>query len=61
MNDATRVFAVPTLLAGLSASGLALALFGDGGWDALACVALAAPLLCVTWAMLRACVMPRDR
>jgi hypothetical protein len=61
MNDATRVFAVPTLLAGLSASGLALALFGDSGWDMLACVALATPLLCVAWAMLRACITPRGR
>ncbi|UXY53504.1 hypothetical protein [Pseudomonas tohonis] len=39
----TRIFAVPALLAALTATGLVGALLGDGIWDALAWVGLGIP------------------
>ncbi|BCG22470.1 hypothetical protein TUM18999_06610 [Pseudomonas tohonis] len=39
----TRIFAVPALLAALTAIGLVGALLGDGIWDALAWVGLGIP------------------
>lgn len=38
-----RIFAVPALLAALTAIGLVGALLGDGIWDALAWVGLGIP------------------
>lgn len=52
MTDSTRnrarqsllqMFFVPAVLAALSAVGLASALVGDGAWDALSWLSLAAP------------------
>ncbi|WP_165665419.1 hypothetical protein [Metapseudomonas otitidis] len=40
----TRIFAVPALLAALSAIGLVGALLGDGIWDALAWIGLGLPV-----------------
>ncbi len=39
----TRTFAVPAMLAALTATGLVGALLGDGIWDALAWVGLGIP------------------
>jgi hypothetical protein len=41
---AVEVFAIPCLLAGLSAAGLVSGLLGDGIWDVVASAALAVPL-----------------
>lgn len=41
----TRIFAVPALLAALTATGLVGALLGDGIWDALAWVGLGIPAI----------------
>ena len=38
------IFRWPLLLGSLTAIGLASALFGDGGWDALSWAVLAVPL-----------------
>ncbi|CAI8752932.1 DUF4175 domain-containing protein [Pseudomonas sp. IT-196MI5] len=38
-----KVFAVPTVIAGLSATGLFAALLGDGVWDSLSWVGLGVP------------------
>lgn len=46
-----QIFAVPVLLAVLTAIGLLSALTGDGWRDALSWLTLAAPLLTVIWAM----------
>ncbi|QNE05672.1 hypothetical protein [Croceicoccus marinus] len=46
-----QIFAVPVLLAVLTAIGLLSALTGDGWRDALSWLTLAAPLLAVIWAM----------
>lgn len=40
----TRTFAVPAMLAALTATGLVGALLGDGIWDALAWVGLGIPV-----------------
>ncbi|BBP80889.1 MULTISPECIES: hypothetical protein [unclassified Pseudomonas] len=40
-----RIFAVPALLAALTATGLVGALLGDGIWDALAWVGLGIPAI----------------
>lgn len=41
----SRVYRGPAIVALLTAAGLALALFGDGLWDAVSWVLLAIPLL----------------
>jgi hypothetical protein len=46
-----QIFAVPVLLAVLTAIGLLSALTGDGWRDALSWLTLAGPLLAVIWAM----------
>lgn len=46
-------FAIPALLALLSAAGLFAALLGDGAWDALAWFGLGLPVLLATWPLLR--------
>ncbi|RYH71035.1 MAG: hypothetical protein EON54_00740 [Alcaligenaceae bacterium] len=45
----SSVFAVPLLLAALTAVGLVSALIGDGLWDALSWVTLGVPVGCVVW------------
>lgn len=49
-----RIFAVPALLAVLSTVGLVSALLGDGCYDLIAWLGLAAPVAVVAWARLRA-------
>ncbi|CUU18374.1 membrane protein implicated in regulation of membrane protease activity [Bradyrhizobium sp. JR7.2] len=44
-----EIFRWPLLLAGLILVGLASALFGDDGWDALSWAALAIPLAVLGW------------
>jgi hypothetical protein len=50
---AREVFAVPGLLAGLSAAGFISGLLGDGIWDALGSGALAVPLAAIAYCSLR--------
>jgi hypothetical protein len=40
-----KVFAIPTVIAVLSAGGLFAALLGDGAWDALSWVGLGIPAI----------------
>jgi hypothetical protein len=49
-----RIFAVPLLLAGLTAFGLAAALVGEGGWHVAAWLALLAPVATALWFVARA-------
>lgn len=46
-----RIFAIPLLLALLSAAGLVVALTGDGWRDGAAWVTLGMPVLAAGWAM----------
>ena len=46
---AREIFHWPFWLGALMAAGLAFALFGDGGWDALSWLAMAVPLGVVAW------------
>ncbi|WP_263143778.1 hypothetical protein [Pseudomonas sp. RIT-PI-AD] len=48
-----RVFALPALIAALSAGGLVAALLGDGLWDACAWVGLGIPCVLGFWPLLR--------
>jgi hypothetical protein len=43
------IFRWPLLLGALTAIGLASALFGDGGWDALSWTVMAVPLAVLAW------------
>jgi len=43
------IFRWPLRLGGLTAIGLASALFGDGGWDALSWTMMAVPLAVLAW------------
>jgi hypothetical protein len=47
------IFRWPLLLGVLMAIGLASALVGDGGWDALSWTVLAIPLAVLAWKMAR--------
>lgn len=47
------MFGWPILMAALGMIGLISALVGDGVWDALSWVALAAPVLVIAWHMFR--------
>jgi len=47
------IFRWPLLLGVLMAIGLASALVGDGGWDALSWTVLAVPLAVLGWKMTR--------
>ncbi len=49
-----QIWAVPMVLGIVSAIGLVSALVGDGIWDALSWVALAAPIAAVLWSAARA-------
>jgi hypothetical protein len=49
----SSTFAVPGALAAASGAGLILALLGDGWFDALGWIALAAPLLAIAFAVFR--------
>lgn len=53
MNWRQTTFALPALIALLSAIGLLSALLGDGWWDALAWLGLSLPALLGTWPLLR--------
>lgn len=46
-NGFRQVFAVPTLLAAVTAVGLLSALLEDGAWDVLSWLAMALPLLVI--------------
>jgi hypothetical protein len=48
-QTAREIFRWPLWLGVLMAAGLASALFGDGGWDALSWLAMAIPLGIVAW------------
>ncbi|MDN5941604.1 MAG: hypothetical protein L0H94_06960 [Nitrospira sp.] len=48
-----QVWGMPIVLAVLSASGLITALLGDGIWDILSWIGLAAPVVAVGWYMTR--------
>ncbi|WP_370335120.1 hypothetical protein [Parvularcula marina] len=47
----TVIFAVPALLAVFSLIGLIAALVGNGVYDALSWLTLAAPIIAILWAM----------
>jgi hypothetical protein len=47
--SARQIWGMPLFLACLSALGLISALMGDGMWDMLSWIALAAPLGVVVW------------
>ncbi|BCN36778.1 hypothetical protein HF896_00700 [Alicycliphilus denitrificans] len=49
-QTAAEIFRVPILLGLATAVGLVSALVGDGVWDALSWLALAAPAAAVAWA-----------
>jgi len=53
-RTAEDIFRWPLWLGVLTVVGLASALFGDGGWDALSWVALAIPLGVLGWKASRA-------
>ena len=48
-----RIFAVPSVLAVLSAFGLVSALMGDGVWDGLSWLTLAMPIATATYHIAR--------
>jgi hypothetical protein len=48
-----RVFAIPLLLAVLSAIGLLAALIGDNLWDALSWLGLGVPVAVILWYVAR--------
>ncbi|HET6223908.1 MAG TPA: hypothetical protein VFE11_17155 [Dongiaceae bacterium] len=48
-----RVFAIPLLLAVLSAIGLLSALLGDNFWDALSWLGLGVPVAVILWFVAR--------
>ena len=48
-----RVFAIPALLAVLSAIGLLAALIGDDLWDALSWLGLGVPVAVILWYVAR--------
>jgi hypothetical protein len=52
-HAALRIFAVPALLAVLTAGGLMAGLLGDGIWDDVSWVALAGPLALIAWRTLK--------
>jgi hypothetical protein len=47
------IFGWPLLLGILSGLGLALALLGDGVWDAASWLLLATPITAIAWALAR--------
>jgi len=49
-----QVFRWPAVLAAISLAGLLAALIGDGAWDGVSCLALAAPVAIGLWGLLRA-------
>ena len=48
-----RAFLWPTIIGLFSAIGLASALFGDGGWDAVSWVTLSIPMAAILWGFRR--------
>ncbi|BCA56537.1 hypothetical protein W02_36770 [Nitrospira sp. KM1] len=48
-----EIWGMPIILGVVSAVGLISALLGDGIWDALSWVALAAPLIVIGWHLSR--------
>jgi hypothetical protein len=55
-----RIYGIPLLLAFVSAIGLLCALLGDGLFDILSWLALAAPLTVAALALMRKLDSPRD-
>ena len=53
IRSATRIWAMPILLAVLTAVGLVAALLGDGVWDLVSAVTLGAPVAAGAWYALR--------
>ncbi|MEQ8433704.1 MAG: hypothetical protein RIA71_05640 [Oceanicaulis sp.] len=49
-RSAAGVFAIPVLIAGVSLFGLVAALIGEGAYDLLGWLALAAPVAATLWA-----------
>ncbi|MFN3788848.1 hypothetical protein [Massilia sp.] len=49
----TQIWAMPVLLAVLTAIGLVAALFGDGVWDLVSSLTLGAPVAVGAWYALR--------
>jgi uncharacterized membrane protein YfcA len=49
----SRTWRMPVVLGVLTTAGLAGALFGDGVWDWLSALALAAPVMVGSWYALR--------
>jgi uncharacterized membrane protein YfcA len=49
----SRTWRTPVVLGVLTTAGLAGALFGDGVWDWLSALALAAPVMVGSWYALR--------
>ena len=47
------IFAAPLAIAALSLFGLVAALIGDGMWDTVGALALAAPVVITAWAYTR--------
>jgi uncharacterized membrane protein YcjF (UPF0283 family) len=52
-SSVRRVFAIPLLLAILSAIGLLSALLGDNFWDALSWLGLGVPVVVILWFVAR--------
>lgn len=57
-QTADEIFRWPLLLGVLTLLGLASALFGDDGWDALSWAALAIPLAVLGWKASRRSQLP---
>lgn len=53
IRSATRIWAMPIVLAVLTAVGLVAALLGDGVWDLVSAVTLGAPVAVGAWYALR--------
>ncbi|MBX3479339.1 MAG: hypothetical protein KF842_02995 [Caulobacter sp.] len=52
MSGFLKIFGWPILLALVSLIGLVAALIGDGAWDGLSWLCLAAPLAVLVWVLL---------
>ena len=52
-NSFRKIYGSASVLAAITGSGLLSALFGDGLWDAVSWVALAAPLFVIVWKITR--------
>ncbi|WHZ14167.1 MAG: hypothetical protein OJF52_001002 [Nitrospira sp.] len=57
--NAGQIWGMPIVIGMLSVIGLLSALLGDGFWDVLSWLALAAPVVVTLWCVLRS--LPRRR